>query len=74
MHPYTLVHSTNEYINDEVSYSTIDLLCNHKNVNIILDPVTAMEEMGTQKQRCTMFRKPPLLKVKLHFPSTILWR
>ena len=45
--------------NDEsdikVSRATINILCDHDNLNIILDPMADMEDMGTHKQCCTMF-------------------
>ena len=53
---YIFYNSDNDNIDVEVSCSTINLLCNRNNVNIILDPMAAIEKMGTQKQRRTMFR------------------
>ena len=73
MHPYPLVHSDDDNCNDKVSRSTIDLSCDRNNVSIILDPVAAMEEMETQKQRRTMIRiTRPSLEVRFSCPSVYL--
>ena len=76
MHLFQLENSVDDKSNIEVFQSTIDLLYDRKNVNIVLNPMAAMEDMGTYKQHRIIFGNAqlPFLKFDFKGPASTLWR
>ena len=51
---YPCAHTDDNSSDFNVSESTIKLLCDHQNENIILNPMATMEDMDPHKQRRTI--------------------